>query len=55
MSTNKETAPAKCIACQQGRNCINGRYCTKLRQYTEHYSEPLCEPASSIGGKGLQE
>nr|DAG71293.1 MAG TPA: hypothetical protein [Caudoviricetes sp.] len=31
-----------CKACEGGRNCINGRYCTPRRQYVEHQNIKEC-------------
>ncbi len=33
----------KCSTCPTAINCINGRYCTKLKKYVEHDKEPKCE------------
>lgn len=31
-----------CKACEEGRNCINGRYCPPRRQYVEHQNIKEC-------------
>lgn len=33
----------KCETCQYGRNCINGRWCEKLKIYVQYFSKPKCE------------
>lgn len=33
---------ASCDACKEATNCLNGKYCKKMRQYVEHIAEPLC-------------
>lgn len=35
--------PLACRDCESGRNCINGRWCTKLRRYVTHISAAPCE------------
>ena len=37
----------KCDNCVDGMNCINGRYCMRLRVYVE-YCKPGAEPCSGI-------
>lgn len=32
-----------CNKCKHGRNCINGRYCQKLKQYVEYSKETNCK------------
>lgn len=32
-----------CMQCADGRNCINGRYCLKLRGYVTYYATPPCQ------------
>lgn len=39
----KTTVPWKCMACDKGSNCINGRWCAELARYVEHTSVPPCE------------
>lgn len=34
--------PKECITCSDGRNCINGRWCKKLRTYVEHLKTKKC-------------
>ena len=31
-----------CKDCPEGRNCLNGRYCLRLKRYVEYSSVPLC-------------
>lgn len=33
----------KCLACIHGRNCINGRWCEKLKKYVQYADKILCE------------
>lgn len=41
----------QCRTCAHGRNCINGRWCEKLRKYVQYDKKPLCED----GNKSWQE
>ena len=34
--------PPKCKECEQGRNCINGRYCLKLRAFVNYLKDIVC-------------
>lgn len=44
------TAPTECLACGDGANMLNGRYCRRLGRYVEHDSTPPCLKAGH--GKG---
>lgn len=35
--------PPECQSCEYGRNCINGRWCAKLRVYVEYSNKVKCE------------
>ncbi len=34
--------PPPCRACTLARNCINGRYCTKVARYVNYDVQPPC-------------
>lgn len=38
----RTTAPAACLACGDGANLLNGRYCRKAGRYVEHDAAPPC-------------
>nr|DAI78070.1 MAG TPA: hypothetical protein [Caudoviricetes sp.] len=34
----------KCVICKEGRTCINGRFCLKLKRYVEYINDrTICE------------
>lgn len=33
----------ECRSCSHGRNCINGRWCEKVKKYVQYASTKLCE------------
>lgn len=33
----------ECRICPYGRNCINGRWCEKVRKYVQYAKTKLCE------------
>ncbi len=35
-------APGKCMGCEEGRACINGRFCLKLKRYVEYEHQIIC-------------
>nr|DAM85653.1 MAG TPA: POLLEN ALLERGEN 5 ALLERGEN, SMALL HIGHLY DISULFIDE [Caudoviricetes sp.] len=35
--------PIKCQKCEDGSNCINGRYCHPLHRYVEYEPKALCD------------
>ena len=39
---NRPTNP-KCNSCQDSRNCINGKFCMKLKKYVEGAQAPPCK------------
>ena len=32
-----------CRVCVHGKNCINGRWCDKLKSYVEYKEEIMCD------------
>lgn len=40
-----------CALCREGRNCICGRFCTRLRLYVEQLDAPPC--AGKDAGKPI--
>nr|DAM56884.1 MAG TPA: hypothetical protein [Caudoviricetes sp.] len=42
----KIACPQICLSCHWGINCINGRYCTKVRKYVTHHTVALCETST---------
>lgn len=33
----------KCVICNDGRACINGWFCLKLKMYVEYINKPICD------------
>lgn len=33
----------KCVICKDGRACINGWFCLKLKVYVEYINKPICD------------
>lgn len=38
----------RCRTCAHGRNCINGRWCEKLKKYVEYAKELECDEGKEI-------
>ena len=40
----------ECKDCQFRRNCINGLYCMKIKEYVQYVERPLCfDPFGQTG------
>lgn len=37
-----------CLVCMHARNCINGRWCDKLKSYVEYKEEIMCNEQKDI-------
>nr|DAG22550.1 MAG TPA: hypothetical protein [Caudoviricetes sp.] len=33
----------KCVICKEGRTCINGQFCLRLKRYVEYINKPICD------------
>nr|DAN74239.1 MAG TPA: hypothetical protein [Caudoviricetes sp.] len=43
MKAEDRGANEDCKLCKHGVNCINGRYCLKIKQYVGHYTYSPCK------------